>query len=378
MRRGPLVEIDLDKISHNLRLVRNASPGRKIIGVVKADAYGHGMVEVSKVLMKGGVDSLAVAYLDEGVALREAGIQDIPVIVLFDNEPSEDFFRFRLTPVVHNLSFLREIASLASKKETSIGIHINIDTGMGRLGFPWYESDSIVDQVLAMEDLRVEGLMSHFSEADISDEDFSRLQMNRFEGALSLFRARGLNPLAHFANSAAVFRLPEAHYDAVRPGLALYGSSPYSPDAGLRAAMSVKTVLIDVRTLRKGESVSYGRTFVTTRGSLIGVIPLGYADGLHRAGSNNLDVLVRGKRAPVVGRICMDLTMVDLTEVDGSEPGDEVVIMGRQGGEEISVEEVADRTGTIPYEVMTSLGSVNRRVFTGEDSYGKDSSGRGS
>jgi alanine racemase len=371
MRRGPLVEIDLDSISHNLRLVRNASPGRKVIGVVKADAYGHGMVEVSKVLIRGGVDSLAVAYLDEGVLLREAGIKDIPVIVLFDNEPSGDFFRFRLTPVVHNLSFLREISSLASKEEGSIGIHINIDTGMGRLGFPWYESDSMLDQVLAMEDLRVEGLMSHFSEAEISDEEFTCLQMNRFENALSLFRKRGLNPLVHFANSAAVFRLPQAHYDAVRPGLALYGSAPYSPDAGLRAAMSVKTVLIDVRRLREGEPVSYGRTFVTARESLIGVVPMGYADGLHRAGSNNLDVLVRGKRAPVVGRICMDLTMVDLTEVESPEVGDEVVIIGRQGGEEIRVEEVAERTGTIPYEMMTSLGSVNRRVFKCEDNYGE-------
>ncbi len=371
MRRGPLVEIHLDSISHNLRQVRSASSGRKVIGVVKADAYGHGMVEVSKALVRGGVDSLAVAYLDEGVLLRESGIQDVPILVLFDNEPSEDFFRYNLIPVVHSLWFLNELSSLAVKRGISLAVHINIDTGMGRLGFPWYDFDRMIDQVLGTRGLTVEGLMSHFSEADLPEQDYARLQTGRFENVLNAFRERGLSPLVHFANSAAVLRLPEAHYDAVRPGLALYGSTPYSPDAGFRAAMSVKTALMDLRRLRTGEPVSYGRTFITTRESLVGVVPLGYADGLHRAGSNNIEVLVRGKRAPVVGRICMDLTMVDLTEVEGPEVGDEVVIIGRQGGEEIGVEEVAERTGTIPYEVMTSLGTVNRRVFKGEDNYGE-------
>lgn len=372
MQRGAVVEINLDNLVFNLNLIRERIGGRAVFPVVKADAYGHGAVEVSRRLVSCGVETLAVAYISEAVELRKAGIE-ADLIVLFDPEAAEEVLRYRLTPVVNSMETARGLSSLAVRLKGEIGIHINVDTGMGRLGFSAAEVVSSLAEIASLEGIRITGLMSHFSDADLSDRTVAAGQVERFSEIRACVEEMGIRPLCHIANSAAVVAFPESYLDAVRPGLLLYGCNPYSP-AKVRPLMSVKTRLLDIRRIGKGMSVSYGRTFVAMRDTVVGVLPVGYADGLIRAASNNAEVVVRGQRAPVIGRVCMDLTMIDLTDIAGVEEGDEVVIVGSQGGESVSVEELAARSGTIAYEILTSIGSRNRRVYTGGD---RQLSGRG-
>lgn len=364
MVRGPYVEVYLNSIASNLELVRRRCPRARIIGVVKADAYGHGICEVSDVLVKGGVDSLAVAYPGEGVHLREQGIKDTPIIVLFQSEPFSELIDYALTPVVHSFDTLKRLSGFAKSISRIIPVHINIDTGMGRMGIPYDKVIHDPNHLLGVDNIQIEGVMSHFSDADSPDSEYTMIQLERFKEVVGILRHSGLNFMSHIANSAAILRYPETCLDAVRPGLMLYGGDPFE-NSGLEPAMTVKARILDVRRLGRGTPVSYGRTFYTMRESVVGVVPAGYADGLHRAGSNRLEFLVRGKRVPVIGRICMDLTMIDLTELDEVSPGEEVVIIGKQGEEEIRVEEFAKRIGTIPYEVMTSFGYMKNKFFSG-------------
>ncbi len=360
MRRGAAVEIDLGALSQNIALIRRRVADRPIIAVVKADAYGHGAPRVSRKLIDCGVGTLGVAFISEAVELRESGIR-VPIVVFFDHEVTEDLLKYRLVPVVSDLKTARRLSSLAERSGKRIAVHLNIDTGMGRLGFdPGGVKE--VAEAFSLRGLQIAGLMSHFSDADLADLDFARVQLGRFKALRDALAEKGMRPACHIANSAAIMTLPDSLLDAVRPGLIIYGCNPYS-SLGTRPVMRVKTKLLSVRRLKKATPVSYGRTFVTRRDSIVGVLPMGYADGLLRGASNNAEVLVRGRRVPVVGRICMDLTMVDLTDVKGVRPSEEVTIVGSQGGESITVEELASKAGTIPYEVMTSLGGRNRRVY---------------
>ncbi len=382
MRRGPLAEIDLDAVSHNLRLVGKITGNRPVIAVVKADAYGHGAAEVSERLVDAGAGYLAVAFTGEAIALREDGIS-APILVLFDRSDIPDFFEYGLIPVIHDLPSARRFSREAAKRKIRLDVHVKIDTGMGRMGL---NSGNVLRELAAvagLEHLRVRGLMSHFSDADMTDPSYARMQLKRFTMIREEFMKRFRGPLlCHMANSAATLSLKEAHLDAVRPGLVLYGHSPFEQSAtggrrsgtgkdvgpkarnsGLVPAMKVRTEILSLRRLRRGVPVSYGRTFITRRESVIAVLPVGYADGYQRVLTNNMDVLVRGKRAPVVGRVCMDLIMVDVTEVKGVRENDEVVLLGRQGREEITASEMAGRAGTIPYEILTSLGIRSRRVY---------------
>ncbi|NOZ24506.1 MAG: alanine racemase [Nitrospirae bacterium] len=361
MQRGAVVEINLDNLSFNLNLIREKVGDRAVIPVVKADAYGHGAVEISERLVRYGIDTLAVAYTSEAVELRKAGIGS-HIIVLFDTEVTEEILEYRLTPVINCLETARRLSGLAERRKREIGIHINVDTGMGRLGFTSWETKRAVTEIASLKGLRITGLMSHFSDADLADRAVAAGQVERFSEVSSHLQGMGINPVRHIANSAAVMTLPESYLDAVRPGLLLYGCNPYS-SVKVRPLMSVKTRLLAVRRIKKGMSVSYGRTFIAMRDTVVGVLPVGYADGLMRSASNNAEVVVRGKRAPVIGRVCMDLTMIDLTDIGGVKEGDEVVIVGSQGRESVSVEELAAKAGTIAYEILTSIGSRNRRIY---------------
>lgn len=371
MHRGAIAEIDLDCISHNLGLIRKVT-GLPVIAVVKADAYGHGAVAVSRRLLIGGASLLAVAYSEEAIRLREAGI-DVPILVLFEREEISSLIDYKLIPVIHDTEMAERLSEEAKKKKTILDVHVKIDTGMGRLGF---KSDVAIDEIkriMNLGNLRIKGIMSHLSEADMADRDHAMRQIQEFTRIKGLLNDRLKGVLYHIANSAAVFSLKDSYLDAVRPGLALYGYSPF-PDlredtvvAELRPSMTVRTKILSIRRLKKGTPISYGRTFITTRESLIALLPVGYADGYMRSLSNNAYVLIKGKRVPVVGRVCMDLTMADVTGIDDVSTGDDVILMGRQGEEEITAWELAKRAGTIPYEIITSLGSRSRRIYKSDE-----------
>lgn len=385
MYRGAVAEIDLDAVASNLNLARKFSYNRPVIAVVKADAYGHGAIEVSKRLVVEGVSFFAVAYSEEGLKLRGAGIK-ARILVLFDKDSIPEFFDHDLIPVIHDVGTAVRLSEEAKKRGRHLPVHIKIDTGMGRLGL---SNDEVLDDIVAiskLEYLRIEGLMSHFSEADAVEQSYAAEQLGKFIRLRDKLRPSLKNDvLCHMANSAAIFFFKDAYLDAVRPGLMLYGCPPFSDNplsspfakggkrgateerdqrgSGLRPAMSVKTRILSLRRLQKGTPVSYGRTFITKRESLIAVLPVGYADGYGRVLSNNADVLVRGRRVPVVGRVCMDLTMADVTGVEDIVEGDEVVLIGKQGDEEITVHEIAERAGTISYEILTAIGNRSKRIY---------------
>ncbi|MFH0933338.1 MAG: alanine racemase [Nitrospirota bacterium] len=399
MNRGAIAEINLSAIAHNLKTVSRAVKKRSVIAVVKADAYGHGCIEVSKRLLKEGTSFLAVAYIGEGLVLRNAGIT-APIIVLFDCEDIDNFFDFELLPVIHDITTASALSRVARKKRATIKIHVKVDTGMGRLGLSGKHIIEDIVKIAGMEGIELSGLMSHFSDADLSDRSYAAIQLKEFNMIReTLCKKLNKKIFSHMANSAAVLNFEDAHLDAVRPGLMLYGYSPLSynpnlPDnpptpplekggkGGFKSgghdgiinsepttlipAMKVKTKILCIRNLPPDFPISYGRTFVTKRQSKIGVLPLGYADGYNRLFSNNAAVLVRGRRVPVVGRICMDLTMVDLTEIEDVRESDEVVILGKQGNESITAYELARKAQTIPYEILTSLGSHSRKEYINE------------
>lgn len=392
MNRGATAEIDLDAIAHNFRIVKRITDNRPVIAVVKADAYGHGAVDVSRTLVKEGASYLAVAYTAEAVELRRAGIE-APIIVLFDKSDIQSYFEYNLIPVVHDVQTVLRFSEEARKRGCCISMHVKVDTGMGRLGFNSGDIAEEIADITRMGYIEVTGLMSHFSEADLSDRSYANIQLERFNNIRDALVKKGIKPsMCHMANSAATLSFADAYLDGVRPGLMLYGYSPFEGQGskkevsvtvnsvskefsenkltlntdtvlGLRPAMKVKTEILSLRRLKKGTPVSYGRTFITARESLIAVLPVGYADGYSRAFSNNSEVIVRGRRVPVIGRVCMDLTMVDVTDVGGVDAGDEVILLGVQGDETITASELASRAGTISYEVLTSLGSKSRRVY---------------
>jgi alanine racemase len=375
--RGPVAEISLSSIAHNLHIVQRIVKSRPVIAVVKAGAYGHGAVEVSKRLLTEGIPCLAVAYTGEAKELRDAGI-NIPVIVLFDRGDIRDYFDFHLIPVVYNLDAAAALSDEAGKRDTVIKIHVKIDTGMGRLGLNGNHAVDDLMKISEMQGLEIAGLLSHFSEADLSDRSYAISQLERFHAVREAISKKLRRKIfSHIANSAAVLAFEDAYLDAVRPGLMLYGYSPFHESRALRAegeeaeesqrglipAMMIKTRILCIRNVPAGEPISYGRTFVTKRPSRIGVTALGYADGYSRHFSNNAEVLVKGKRAPVVGRVCMDLTMIDLTDIVEAGQNDEVVVLGQQGNESITADELARRANTISYEILTSLGSRAKRIY---------------
>lgn len=379
MLRGPVAEISLSAIGQNLQAIRKIVKNRPVIAVVKADAYGHGAVEVSKRLLKEGISCFAVAYINEAVELRDAGIT-VPIIVLFDTEDVKSIFDFNLMPVICDMDNALSLSRESKKRKISLKVHVKVDTGMGRMGLHGNHILAELMKISDMQGLEITGLLSHFSEADLADRTYAKIQLQRFNAIKEKISEKLKRRIfSHIANSAAILSFQEAHLDAVRPGLMLYGYSPIKSmelraksresgknkpqDIDLIPAMSIKTRVLCIRNVPSGTPISYGRTFITKRPSRIGVIPLGYADGYNRLFSNNAEVLVNRRRAPVAGRVCMDLTMIDLTDVKGAKEKDEVVIIGRQGNESIKAEELAFRSNTISYEILTTLGSRSKRTY---------------
>ena len=361
--RATRAEVLLDAIGHNLQVVRSAAKGRKVLAVVKADAYGHGVVPVAKRLQADGVDGFGVALAEEGIELREAGI-DRAILVLngISGGAHRDIIASGLTPVLYELAEASAFEAVSGDRP--IDVHLKVYTGMGRLGVPLGELTEFLRELRRFPSIRIAGLMTHLSTAD-TDPDYVAEQIAGFAHAQGLVRRFGHEPaVLHAANSAACFRHPETHFDWVRPGLALYGyPGSDAVDAPLRPAMRWRTEVLRVRTLQPGESAGYGRSFRASVPTRLATIPVGYGDGLLRSASNRGQVLIRGVRCPIVGNIAMDLTTIDVSDVVGATIGDEALLLGEQDGAVLDARDLAKAAGTIPYEVLTNVSRRVPRVY---------------
>lgn len=361
--------VNLTSLVHNLSQIKQRLSGScGILAIVKANAYGHGAVETAQALVQHGVSRLAVVSVREGLSLRDAGITaEIVVLGTIFDEQISDALTHRLTPVISDRHRLPALAHAASVKNIALPIHLKIDTGMSRLGLSPEEVPSIFETLHTWKSLVVEGIMTHLADADGKSSDHTEQQLTRFRETLELLQQRGVRiPLVHAANSAAIVRFPHAHFSSVRPGIMLYGyhtlpTSVSVPD--LQPVLTLRTTIAQLRTIQPGTAVSYNRTFVARQKTKIAVLPIGYADGYSRRLSNRGAVLIHGRRAPIVGLVCMDSTMVDVTEIPAAQVGDEVILIGRQGNDAIWADEVAECTGTIPYEVLCGIGPRVPRVY---------------
>jgi len=357
-----LAEVDLNAVSHNLGVVRKKTGNKSILAVVKADAYGHGIVKISKHFLKKGASMLGVAFANEAIILREAGIK-APILVFFEYNNTDTYFKHSLRPVVFNFKSAAALSAKAYKQNRKIAVHIKVDTGMGRVGMRIEDALQEILKIAELRNVQSEGLMSHFPDSDMTDKDSASAQLKSFVNLVKSLRARNINfKFLHMANSAAVLQFPEAHLNMVRPGIMLYGYGQGKRN-NLKPALSLKSKIIFLKNVPAGTPISYERTFITKRKSAIATIPVGYADGYSRKLSNSGEVLIGGKRAPVVGRVCMDAIMVDVTGIPHIKEGANVVLIGSQGKEKITAQDIADKIDSIPYEVLTTIGQRVKRIY---------------
>lgn len=364
-------EINLDSLAFNMRQIRSCSKSKEIIAAVKADAYGHGALDISPVLLENGATSLAVAVVSEGVELRRGGIE-CPIMVLGFTPLSlaDNLLKYDIQQTVFSYSYAKELSTIAKKKHKKARIHIAIDTGMGRIGFmPSEESIKEVVEISKLPNLEIEGVFSHFSSADEKDKEYTRLQLDRFNNFYEELKKEGVNiKVRHIANSAAIIEMPETHFEAVRPGIILYGYYPSEEvdksKIKLKPAMELKTNIVHIKSIPSGYYISYGRRFKASRDSIIATLPVGYADGYTRLLNNKAKVIINGQFAPVVGSICMDQCMVDVTDIKGDvKIGDEVILIGEKNGVELNADHLAEMLGTINYEVVCMITKRVPRVY---------------
>lgn len=369
--RPTAATVDLDALRHNLGVARGrVRPGVRVLAAVKGDAYGHGAVPCARALAAAGVDAFGVALVEEGAQLRDAGL-DTPILCLggVGRDGAPEAIARGLTPVLYDEGDAERLDAAARAAGRPVGVHLKVDTGMGRLGVPLPHWGHFLDRLARFSGIQVEGLLTHFAESESPDPTFTLEQGRRFRDAWGQARDRGFHPATlHTCNSGGLLTRPELHFDLVRPGILLYGVLP-GPGlhADVRPVMRVTTRVLFVKDLPTGASVSYGRRFMTRRPSRIATLPMGYADGYPRMLTNRAEVLVQGRRCPLVGVVCMDLCMVDVTDVpDVVESGDEVVLLGAAGAERITAEELAAHAGTIPYEILCGFSErVPRRHASG-------------
>jgi alanine racemase len=362
--RPTWVEIDLNAIANNTRHVRAlVGPNVRILVSLKADAYGHGALKVARTALLNGAHMLGVATVTESIPLREGGIS-APILVFgyIPRWQMREAVRLSVTVTIYSSEMAQELAQAAREQEKTIKVHIKVDTGMARLGIRSERIDEILAlarEVHELPELELEGIFTHFAAADTADDTYTRKQLRRFKHVLQMLTDHGLRPpIAHAANSAAMIKFPESHFDMVRPGIVIYGLDPSNEvrlPEGFRPALSFKTQVSQVKTIPAGEGISYGVTYVTERPMRIAVLPVGYADGFRRAPRTWGSVLIHGQEAPIRGHVCMDQCMVDVTHIPQTRMGDEVVLIGRQGEAALTAEMVAERLGTINYEVVSEI-----------------------
>jgi len=363
-----IAEIDLDCLAFNLSQIKKILfPSKKLLTVVKANAYGHGYVEVAKRALKEGADMLGVVSLKEAQVLRKAGIREQILVLgsVFEEEIPEAV-GLGITPVIFSLPILAKLNSEAKKQNKKVNFHLEIETGMGRLGIKTQEIEPFLKEIGRSGNLILEGVMTHFAQAEVEDKSYTLCQIEIFKKAVEIIKNSHKEILVHCANSAALLEFPEVYYDLVRVGIMMYGYCPHKRlknKIQLKPVMTLKTKVMHIKTLEQGKSVSYGRRFFTPRESKIATIFSGYGDGISRRMTNLGEVLVRGKRAPIAGTVCMDQFMADVTDIPGVEAGDEVVLIGRQGNEFIGADEVAEKLDTIPYEILCAVSGRVDRVY---------------
>ncbi|WP_217593642.1 alanine racemase [Cohnella sp. GbtcB17] len=371
--RDTRAEVSLDAIARNVRLFReNLGIGVRLMAVVKADGYGHGAEATARTAIETGADYLGVALADEAIALRDAGIE-APILILGHSTARaiEAAVRQRIAIAVSSRDMWDDVVSVAGRLGKQAIVHLKVDTGMARLGF---QPEKVLAFCLKRSHplVTIEGIFTHFADADNPDPSFTRSQFERFVNTIAQLADHGIHiPIKHCCNSAAAMRFPEMHMDMARIGIAMYGLSPLTgaplPSYPLLEAMQLKTSISYIKKVTENRPVSYGLTYTTTEESSIATLPVGYADGLSRQLSNNGFALVQGVRVPIVGRVCMDQTMIDVTSLPDVKTGDEVTLFGRSGSDRISIHEVASRMGTISYEAVCLIGKRVPRIYTLKD-----------
>ena len=375
--------VDLGAIRTNLRALREVTnPEARVMAVVKANAYGHGGIHVSKTALSSGADWLGVAHIEEGRRLRDAGIS-APILVFgyIPDQDLSDLIKYDLTATAFSLPFAKSISEVACRSGKTIRVHAKVDTGMGRLGFlpdanrtqedtgrRLEALNSDILKISKLPGLDLEGIYTHFANADGKDPDRSSAQFVLFLDLLERLDKSGLKiPIRHAANSGATINMPETHLDMVRTGISIYGLYPSKETdrsrIALTPAMTLKTRVVHLKKVPAGYPVSYGSTYTTNGPTLIGTVPIGYADGYRRAFSNRGQMLVQGRKAPVIGRVCMDFTLLDVGHIPEVSPGDEVVVIGKQGKSLISADDLADALDTINYEIVTSVSDRIPREY---------------
>ena len=365
--RPTIVEVRLARLTENYRAIRTAVAPAAVMPIVKANAYGHGLVDVARHLIGLGAPSLGVGLLEEAVALRDAGVTT-PILVMggiLGNQVPL-FLRHGLTLTASSIDKLRCIDEAAREMGVTAKVHLKIDTGMERIGVHYYSAEGLLERASECRHCVVEGIYSHFANADAADLGSARLQLSRFLDVLQWYDKHGVTPpLRHMANSGAILQFPESHLDMVRPGILMYGVYPSTEvrrTIAVRPAMTWKSGVVYFKVVRPGHPVSYGSTWQSDHPVRVVTIPVGYGDGYFRALSNMAQVIIRGKKYPVVGRVCMDQIMVNL-EWDSAYNGDEVVLLGEGGREAITCEDLAEWAGTIPYEILTNINTRVPRVY---------------
>ena len=368
--RPTYVSVSLKNIRHNIELMRaRLKPETKYLAVVKANAYGHGMEAVANCAVEAGASYLGVAFAEEGVRLRESGILTPILLLGATNEAHmDDVIAYDLTPAVFTVEKLRLLQEHAAKLNKPCRIHFKVDTGMNRIGF---SDESEFKKALALlkdcPNVKLDGLFTHFAVSELPDPSFTKLQGERFQRFIELTHAEGLHPILHASNSAAALHLPELQFDMVRGGIAMYGCHPIGHSVAgvdLRPAMSWHTNITHIKQIGAHEGVSYGLKFVSDGPMRVGTLAVGYGDGYKRCLSGNVDVLVRGKRARQIGTICMDQMMIDLSNIPEAAVDDDVVLLGTQGGESITADELAGKAGTISYEILLSVSERVPRIYS--------------
>ena len=364
--------VNLKAIAHNtLTLKHHVGAGVLFMAVVKANAYGHGIIPVAKTAIAAGADWLGVALAEEAIELRHAGVTH-PILVLgaVAAEGANQLVQHSISATVTTLESVLAMNAAAEAAGCNISIHIKVDTGMGRIGLHPREVLSFVEKAASLKYIRVEGIFSHFASADEKDQGYSYRQLNEFKDVLASLEDRRIQiPLRHFAGSAATIELPESYFDMVRPGISLFGVYPSNEvdhSIDLQPAMTLKTKIAFLKEVPAGAFISYGRKFVTKQKTMIATLPVGYADGYPRLLTNQGEVLVCGKRAPVVGRVCMDMTMIDVTGIPQAMVGTDVVLFGRQNGAEILVDSIAHKSGTISHEIFCGITNRVPRHYINE------------
>lgn len=363
-------EVNLDNIINNINEIKRNIKGEEIIAVVKANAYGHGAIDIAPVLIENGADRLAVAMLSEALELREAGIT-VPILILgYTNlEFVEMLINNNIEQTVYSLDYAKELSKKAEGLGKIAKIHIAVDTGMGRIGFlPNNKSVEEIVEISRLNNLKITGIFTHFSSADEEDKSYTYSQIEKFNSFIKDIEKREVNlGVKHISNSASIIDVEDAHYNAIRPGIILYGYYPSDyinkDKLKLMPALSLKCQVIHVKELPKGEYIGYGRKFRTERDSVIATLPIGYADGYIRGLYGKAQVIINGKLAPIIGRICMDQCMVDITDIGPVKVGDEVILLGEDNGIKNNADDMAQMLDTINYEILCMIGRRVPRIY---------------